>query len=64
MWFNVSVNNTPDYAEKHIFTVAVPVDCELWFHGSYDDIKTAKQVAKEVGGLVLVNGNISKWKID
>ena len=49
------VYNCPDHVENGDFIVVRESDGELWFYGDYkNDIDRAHNVAKEVGGIVMI----------
>lgn len=49
------VYNCPDYVENGDFIVVRESESELWFYGDYkNDIDRAHNVAKEVGGIVMI----------
>lgn len=47
----VEVNNVPENPEKYI--VATVCDCDLWYWGSWNNESKAKDVANEIGGIVV-----------
>lgn len=52
-----TVNNVPEYAKEMRFWVVShnKVDGSFWFYGSWDEEESAKDVAKEIEGYVLMN---------
>lgn len=51
----IEVQNVPTYAREHKFWVARIVDSKAWFYGAWDNELRANSIAKEIGGLVVVN---------
>ncbi len=49
----MKVQNVPNYAYEDPFIVCRECDNELWFWGSFPDIRTATKVAIEIGGEVI-----------
>ena len=47
------VENVPSYAFEDTYVVAREYDGELWFWGSFSDVRTATKVAIEIGGEVI-----------
>lgn len=47
------VNNVEYESSINKFIVARPVNCELWYYGRYATEERAKEVAKEINGIVV-----------
>lgn len=50
-YFQVKVNNTPNYTEKYI--VARVYNSELWYWGSWDVLEDAEEAARNTDGVVV-----------
>lgn len=48
---NIKINNEPETARLYI--VARNVDDSLWYWGSYNDEAKAREVASQIGGIVV-----------
>lgn len=55
MVVEINVNNVPDYAEGYKCIVAKVVGSEFYFYGAWNNLLRAREVAAEIGGVVLKN---------
>lgn len=49
------IKNVEHGDSNNKFVVAKPVDCLLWYYGRYETAEKAFDVAKEVGGIVVID---------
>ncbi len=54
MSVQTDVKNLPDYPLRK-YVVARPFDGVLWFWGTWDDKDKAREVAREMNGVVVTN---------
>lgn len=52
------VENVPSYAYDDPFIVCRECDNELWFWGSFEDLRTACKVAQEISGQVVETASL------
>ena len=52
------VENVPAYAYTDKYIVARECDNELWFWGSFEDLRTACKVAQEISGQVIETASL------
>ncbi len=55
MTVEIMINNVPDYAEGYKCIVARVVGSEFYFYGAWNNLLRAREVAAEIGGVVLRN---------
>ena len=51
----MTIYNLPEYANECAYIVVREYDGEYWFWGAYDDRRTARRAADEIGGEVIEN---------
>ena len=49
------IKNVEHGDSNNKFVVAKPVDCLLWYYGRYETAEKAFDVAKKVGGIVVID---------
>ena len=52
--YQVEVNNCTDNPRKYIVARYIEATHDLWYYGSWDDLKKAKEVAEELYNGIVV----------